>query len=279
MERNAQGGRMTATTSRFNKNQLLATLSSAERQHLEPDLEWVELAAGAVLHSSGKALRHVHFPATATVSLVSSMTDGASAEVAVVGSEGMVGVCAFMGNAYALSDAVVMRPGHAWRMSTSAVLRHTRRSPDFMQKLLGYTQALFTHMAQCSACNRHHALDQQLCRWLLLHLDRQDSNDMQITQERIASLLGVRREGVTGGALKLQKAGLIDYRRGHISVIDRSGLEARSCECYGVVRQAYDRLSHSHSTPPRPPMVADLGLATLVVHRRHQPPIYAGAIA
>jgi CRP-like cAMP-binding protein len=242
---------MTATASRFHTNQLLTTLSSAEWQHLEPDLEWVELSAGTLLHASGKALRHVHFPATATVSLVSSMADGASAEVAVVGSEGMVGVCAFMGDANALSDAVVQRPGHAWRMSTAAVQHHSRRSPDFMQQLLGYTQALFTHMAQCSACNRHHALDQQLCRWLLLHLDRQEGSDMQITQERIASLLGVRREGVTGGALKLQKAGLIDYRRGHISIIDRSGLEARSCECYGVVRQAYDRLSRAHQAPRR----------------------------
>ena len=259
---------MSATASRFHTNQLLATLSSAEWQQLEPDLEWVDLSAGTLLHASGKALRHVHFPATATVSLVSSMADGASAEVAVVGSEGMVGICAFMGNANALSDAVVQRPGHAWRMSTAAVQHHTRRSPDFMQQLLGYTQALFTHMAQCSACNRHHALDQQLCRWLLQHLDRQEGSDMNITQERIASLLGVRREGVTGGALKLQKAGLIHYHRGHISIIDRSGLEARSCECYGVVRQAYDRLSHAHGVPRRSTGMAHLGLANPVVHRQ-----------
>jgi len=258
---------MTATASRFNTNQLLASLSSAERQHLEPDLEWVDLSAGNLLHSSGKALRHVLFPGTATVSLVSSMADGASAEVAVVGSEGMVGVCAFMGNANALSDAVVQRPGHAWRMSTAAVLHHTRRSPDFMQGLLGYTQALFTHMAQCSACNRHHALDQQLCRWLLLHLDRQEGADMQITQERIASLLGVRREGVTGGALKLQKAGLIHYHRGHISIIDRSGLEARSCECYSVVRRAYEHLSSAHRAPHGSPMLPALGATTPRVYR------------
>lgn len=259
---------MTATTSRFNTNQLLATLSSAEWQHLEPDLEWVDLPSGSTLHSSGNALRHVHFPTTATVSLVSSMADGASAEVAVVGSEGMVGICAFMGNANALSDAVVQRPGHAWRMSTTAVQPPPRRSPDFMQKLLGYTQALFTHMAQCSACNRHHALDQQLCRWLLQHLDRQEGNDMQITQERIACLLGVRREGVTGGALKLQKAGLIDYHRGHISILDRRGLEARSCECYGVVRQAYDRLSCAHSAPRRSPLIHAPGLNSQLVYRQ-----------
>jgi CRP-like cAMP-binding protein len=251
MERKPKGSRMNTIDSRFDTNQLLASLSSEERQHLESDLEWVDLPAGTVLHSSGTPLRQVHFPATATVSLVSSMADGATAEVAVVGSEGMVGICAFMGNANALSDAVVQRPGHAWRMSTAAVQHHTQRSPDFMQQLLGYTQALFTHMAQCSACNRHHALDQQLCRWLLQHLDRQEGSDMQITQERIASLLGVRREGVTWGALKLQKAGLIDYHRGHISIIDRSGLEARSCECYGVVRQAYDNLSGAHGISRR----------------------------
>ena len=259
---------MTATASRFNTNQLLATLSGAEWEHLKPDLEWVELAAGTTLQTSGKGLRHVHFPVTSTVSLVSSMSDGASAEVAVVGSEGMVGICAFMGNANALSDAVVQRPGQAWRMSASAVQLHTRRSPDFMQTLLGYTQALFTHMAQCSACNRHHALDQQLCRWLLLHLDRQEDSDMQITQERIANLLGVRREGVTGGALKLQKAGLIDYRRGHISIIDRSGLEARSCECYGVVRRAYERLFCTQGTSRRSATLTDHGQPIQVTHHK-----------
>jgi len=267
MERNAQRGRMTATTNRFNSNHLLAALSVSEQEHLKPDLEWVELSAGTVLQSSGNALRHVHFPANATVSLVSSMSDGATAEVAVVGSEGMVGIQAFMGDANPLNDAVVQRPGHAWRMSTMAVLHHTRRSPDFMQKLLSYTQALFTHVAQCSACNRHHALDQQLCRWLLLHLDRQEGSDMKITQERIACLLGVRREGVTGGALKLQKAGPIDYRRGHISIIDRGGLEARSCECYGVVRRAYDRLPFAHSGPRRHPALAESGLTPQFTHR------------
>ena len=242
---------MSATASPFQSNQLLATLSSAAWQLLEPDLEWVALAAGTHLQANGNPLRHVYFPVTATVSLVSSLADGASAEVAVVGNEGMVGICAFMGGANALSDAVVQRPGHAWRMSATAVQSHTRRSPDLMEKLLGYTQALFTHMAQSTACNRHHALDQQLCRWLLQHLDRQEGSDMKITQERIASLLGVRREGVTGGALKLQKAGVIDYRRGHISIIDRMGLEARSCECYGVVRHAYDRLSCAASETRR----------------------------
>jgi CRP-like cAMP-binding protein len=259
---------MTANTPRFHTNQLLDHFASAEWQQLAPDLEWTDLTAGTVLHSRGKALRHVHFPATATVSLVASMADGASAEVAVVGSEGMVGICAFMGSPDALSDAVVQHSGHGWRMGTAALQHHSRRSTDFMQKLLGYTQALFTHMAQSSACNRHHALDQQLCRWLLQHLDRQDGPDMRITHERIASLLGVRREGVTGGALKLQKAGLIDYRRGHISIIDRIGLEARSCECYGVVRQAYDRLSCSHSAPRRSAGQAFDHTVPVVVHRQ-----------
>ena len=167
-----------------------------------------------------------------------------------------------------ICDAVVQRPGSAYRMSTQAILRHTRRSPDFMQPLLGYAQALFTHMAQSSACNRHHTLDQQLCRWLLQHLDRQDGADMQVTQERIASLLGVRREGVTNGALKLQKAGLIDYRRGHISILDRVGLEARSCECYNVVRRAYDKLSCAHVAPRRAASNRGSGLPGLLVTRQ-----------
>jgi CRP-like cAMP-binding protein len=261
---------MTPTTPRFDKNQLLASLSSAEWHALEPDLERVELVAGTVLHHADAPLRHVHFPITATVSLVSSMEDGASAEAAVVGSEGVVGVCAFMGDGCALCDAVVQRPGHAYRMSTQAILHHTRGSPDFMRPLLGYAQALFTHMAQSSACNRHHALDQQLCRWLLHHLDRQDGADMHITQERIASLLGVRREGVTNGALKLQKAGLIDYRRGHISILDRVGLEARTCECYRVVRRAYDKLPCAHAAPRRQATGRENGPPVLVVTRHLQ---------
>jgi CRP-like cAMP-binding protein len=172
------------------------------------------------------------------------MQDGASAEVAVVGSEGIVGVCAFMGGGHALSGAVVQGPGLALRMPARSIAWHADRSEALMQQLLCYTQALFTHMAQTSACNRHHALDQQLCRWLLLNLDRRRGNEIFVTQERIADLLGVRREGVTGAALKLQKAGLIQYRRGRIAILDRAGLEKRSCECYAVVRRAYDRLLH-----------------------------------
>ncbi|MGV3726731.1 Crp/Fnr family transcriptional regulator [Hydrogenophaga sp.] len=238
---------MTSITSLFDKNRLLAALSRAEWLQLEPDLEWEELPAGAVLHRAGAELRHVYFPASATVSLVSSLENGASSEVAVVGSEGVVGVCAFMGDPRALSDAIVQRPGHAYRMSVPALLHHTQRSPEVMQHLLAYTQALFTHMSQSSACNRHHALDQQLCRWLLQHLDRQGDADIHATQEHIAGLLGVRREGVTCGALKLQKAGVIDYHRGRITVLDRKGLESRSCECYSAARQGYDRLTCLHS--------------------------------
>ncbi len=231
------------------QNRLLATLPVAEWLPLEADLELVELAMGATLHMAGTPLRHVYFPTTAIISLVSSMNDGASAEVAVVGSEGIVGVCAFMGGGNALSGALVQAAGHALRMNAVAIAAHSSRSAPLMRQLLRYTQALFTHMAQTSACNRHHELEQQLCRWLLLNLDRRKGNEMAVTQERIASMLGVRRSGVTEGALKLQQAGLIRYSRGHISILDRPGLEARSCECYSVVSLAYEKL-RGHSIPP-----------------------------
>ena len=224
------------------KNQVLAELPAAEWRLIEPHLEWVELPLGTMLYEAGVALRHVYFPTTAIVSLVSSMKDGASAEVAVVGNEGVVGVCAFMGGAHALSGAVVQSAGHALRMTAESIECLAWQSESLMEQLLRYTQALFTHMAQTSACNRHHGLDQALCRWLLLNFDRRDGNEMIVTQEQIASMLGVRREGVTASALKLRRAGLIQYRRGSISVLDRAGLEARSCECYSVIRRAYDRL-------------------------------------
>lgn len=230
------------------RNQVLAALPAAEWRLIEPHLEWVELPLGAMLHEAGVVLRHVYFPATSIISLVSSMKDGASAEVAVVGNEGIVGVCAYMGGGRALSGAVVQSAGHAFRMSAESIASRAWQSESVMQQLLRYTQALFTHMAQTSACNRHHALDQKLCRWLLFNLDRRDGSELTVTQEQIAALLGVRREGVTGSALKLQKAGLIQYHRGHVSVLDRAGLEARSCECYSVVRQAYDRLSVDAAT-------------------------------
>jgi CRP-like cAMP-binding protein len=239
---------MTPDSSVRAKNQVLAALPAADWRLIEPQLERIELPLGAMLYEAGVVLQHVYFPATAIVSLVSSMKDGASAEVAVVGNEGIVGVCAFMGGGRALSGAVVQSAGHAFRMTAESIASHAWQSESVMQQLLRYTQALFTHMAQTSACNRHHALDQKLCRWLLLNLDRRDGNEMIVTQEQIAGMLGVRREGVTGSALKLQKAGLIQYRRGRMSVLDRAGLESRSCECYSVVRQAYDRLWASSAT-------------------------------
>lgn len=232
------------------RNQVLSALPPAERRHVEPHLEWVELPAGAMLYEAGVVLQHVYFPATAIVSLVSSMKDGTSAEVAVVGNEGVVGVCAFMGgDRRAMSAAVVQRAGHALRMTAASITCQALQSEVVMQQLLRYTQTLFTHMAQTSACNRHHALDQKLCRWLLLNLDRQTGNEMIVTHEQIAAILGVRREGVTGSAQKLQKAGLIQYHRGRMSVSDRAGLEKRSCECYSVVRQAYDRLWTRRAAP------------------------------
>lgn len=246
---------MSPVTSARTTNQVLAALPHAEWLDLERDLECVELAPGAMLYESGVVLRHAYFPTTAVVSLVSSMKDGASVEVAVVGNEGVVGVCAYMGGGRALSGAVVQSGGHALRMSARAIAWHASHSDAFMQQLLCYTQALFTHMAQTSACNRHHELDQQLCRWLLLNLDRRHGNEVTVTQERIAGMLGVRREGVTVAAIKLQKAGLIQYGRGRIAILDRSGLERRSCECYSVVRQAYERLLGG-ATVPRQARVA-----------------------
>ena len=233
-------------------NQLLAALPTAEREELEADMEWVELPRDRRLYEAGSTLRHIYFPASATVSLVSSMEDGAATEVAVVGNEGVVGVCAFMGGGPALSGAVVQRAGHGWRMSAASIAHHTQRSAGVLQPLLRYTQSLFTHLAQTSACNQHHALEQQVCRWLLLHVDRQTGNELTVTQERIAGMLGVRREGVTCAAIKLQKDGLIRYWRGHIAITDRSGLEQRCCECYAVIRQADDRLAIAPAQASRP---------------------------
>jgi CRP-like cAMP-binding protein len=233
-------------------NQLLASLPPEVTYVLQSRIEAVELAAGTMLYEAGNVLRQVYFPITAVISLVSPLQDGACAEVAVVGREGVVGVCAFMGGGKALSSAVVQRGGSAWRMGARDIADLARDFEPVMQQLLRYTQALFTHMAQTSACHRHHALAPQLCRWLLQHLDRQVDDEMRITQERIAGMLGVRREGVTGAALQLQRAGLIHYSRGHIRVLDRRGLEQHSCECYGVVEQAYEQLRNGSAAWPRP---------------------------
>ncbi len=223
-------------------NQLLASLSEAERMRLIPRLELVDLPLGKVLYESGSTMSHVYFPTTAIVSLLYVMEDGASAEIAVVGNEGIVGVALFMGGESTPSRAVVQSAGTGLRLPGPVLKDEFHRAGHMMYLLLRYTQALITQMAQTAVCNRHHSLDQQLCRWLLLSLDRLRGNDLVMTQELIANMLGVRREGVTEAALKLQKLDLIRYARGHITVLDRPGLEARTCECYAVVKKEYDRL-------------------------------------
>lgn len=224
------------------RNQLLAALPPDVADAVQGRLQAVDLLAGTTLYDAGVVLRQVYFPVTAVLSLVSPLQDGTCAEVAVVGQEGVAGVCAFMGGGPALSSAMVQRSGLAWRMSAGDMAQLASHGGPLLQQLLRYTQALFTHMAQTSACHRHHALTPQLCRWLLQHLDRQDGDEMRITQERMAGLLGVRRECVTGAAQQLQRDGLISYRRGHIHVLDRHGLEQQCCECYGVVERAYAQL-------------------------------------
>jgi CRP-like cAMP-binding protein len=197
---------------------------------------------GQVLYESGGTLSHVYFPTTAIVSLLYVMENGASAEIAVVGKEGIVGISLFMGGDSTSSRAVVQSAGVGLRLKAQVMKDDFNRAGPVLHLLLRYTQALITQMAQTAVCNRHHSLDQQLCRWLLLSLDRLQGNELVMTQELIANMLGVRREGVTEGALKLQQAGLIRYARGHISVLDRNGLQRRSCECYAVVKKEYDRL-------------------------------------
>ena len=224
------------------RNHLLATLSDAAWQRWLPHLEPVELRLGEVLYESGGMLSHVYFPTTAIVSLLYVMENGASAEIAVVGNEGLVGVSLFMGGGSTPSRAVVQSAGHGYRLKAEDMKAEFDRAGPVLHLLLRYTQALITQMAQTAVCNRHHTLDQQLCRWLLLSLDRLEGSDLVMTQELIANMLGVRREGVTEGASNLQRAGLIRYARGHISVLDRPGLERRSCECYAVVKNEYDRL-------------------------------------
>lgn len=224
------------------RNQLLAALPPDEWQRWAPQLEDFPLALGQVLYESGQPQTHVYFPTTAIVSLLYVLEDGASAEIAVVGHEGVVGVSLFMGGETTPSRAVVQSAGGCVRLRAAALKSEFNRYAVGMHVLLRYTQALITQMTQTAVCNRHHLLDQQLCRWLLLSLDRLEGNELVMTQELIANMLGVRREGVTEAALKLQKLGLIEYARGRIRVLDRAGLEQRSCECYSVVRQEYDRL-------------------------------------
>ncbi len=231
-------------------NLLLVALPASERQRLQAQLEWVALPAGADLYSAGNPVRNVYFPTTAVISLVASMRNGASLEVAVVGNEGVADACPFMGSREAPCSGVVLSAGHAWRIGASTIAEFARSTPALMEPLLRYLQSLFNQIAQTSACNRHHSIEQKLSRWLLVNGDRLASNELRATHERIARMLGVRREGVTVEAGRLQLDGLISYDRGHISILDRKGLEKRSCECYSVIRQSHERVSsvpdHSH---------------------------------
>jgi CRP-like cAMP-binding protein len=223
-------------------NGLLAGLPAADRERVYPQLERVSMALGQAVYESGSRQDHVYFPTTAIVSLLYVMADGASAEIAVVGNDGMVGVALFMGGETTPNRAIVQSAGSAFRLSGQVLKREFARGGPMQHLLLRYTQALLTQMAQTAVCNRHHSVDQQLCRWLLLSLDRLPSNELRMTQELIANMLGVRREGVTEAAGELQRAGLISYSRGRIAVLDRAGLEARACECYAVVKRESDRL-------------------------------------
>src|SRR6478735_3814338 len=224
------------------QNHLLLALPATESARLLPQLELVPMPLGDVLYESGSQLRYVYFPTTCIVSLLYVMEDGASAEIAIVGNEGILGISLFMGGETTPSRAVVQSEGHAFRLKAQLLKNEFHRFGPMLHLLLRYTQALITQMAQTAVCNRHHSVDQQLCRWLLLSLDRLSSNELRMTQELIANMLGVRREGVTEAAGKLQAAGLIHYSRGHITVLDRPGLEQRTCECYAVVKKEYDRL-------------------------------------
>ncbi|MDO8771734.1 MAG: Crp/Fnr family transcriptional regulator [Burkholderiaceae bacterium] len=223
-------------------NRLLAALPEIEWQRWLPQLEAVKLQLGQVLYESGNTLSHVYFPTTAIVSLLYVMENGTSAEIAVVGNDGIVGISLFMGGESTPSRAVVQSAGLGYRLQAQAMKDEFNRAGPVMHLLLRYTQALITQMTQTAVCNRHHSLDQQLCRLLLLSLDRLQGSELVLTQELIANMLGVRREGVTEAAHKLQEEGLIRYTRGHISVLNRQGLEQRTCECYAVVKKEYDRL-------------------------------------
>ena len=225
-----------------NENHLLAALPTAEFERLSPHLELVPMLLGEFLYESGGRLQHVYFPTTAIVSLHYVMENGASAEVAGVGNEGILGISLFMGGDTTPNSAVVQTAGYGYRLKAQLMMQEFNRAGLMMRLLLRYTQALMTQMSQTAVCNRYHSVEQQLCRLLLLTLDRMSSNELVMTQELVASMLGVRREGITEAAGKLQHAGFIRYRRGHITVIDRSGLEARVCECYDVVKKEFNRL-------------------------------------
>ncbi|MES2320341.1 MAG: Crp/Fnr family transcriptional regulator [Pseudomonadota bacterium] len=225
-----------------NQNHLLAALLDADFERLSPHLELVPMPLGDVLYESGGKLTHAYFPTTSIISLHYLLENGGSSEIAGVGNEGILGVSLFMGGNTTPSRAIVQTGGHGYRMPAHVLVDEFNRGGPVMRLLLRYTQALLTQMAQTAVCNRHHSVEQQLCRWLLLTLDRLPRNDLTMTQELIANMLGVRREGVTEAAGRLQGYGYISYRRGHITVLDRKGLEADVCECYAVVKKEFARL-------------------------------------
>jgi CRP-like cAMP-binding protein len=227
-----------------NENRLLAALPPPSLAALRPFLEAVPLPLGMVVYESGGEQRYVYFPTSSIVSLLYVLADGSSAEIAVTGNEGVVGISLFMGGETTPSRAVVQSAGRGFRLRGEVLKREFESGGALQHLLLRYTQALITQMTQTAVCNRHHTVDQQLCRWLLLSLDRLPGNELVMTQELIANMLGVRREGVTEAAGKLQDEGLIRYSRGHITILRREGLETRVCECYGVVKKEYDRLLH-----------------------------------
>jgi CRP-like cAMP-binding protein len=224
------------------QNHLLAALPAPAQERIIPHLQLVDMPLGKVLYESGESARRVYFPTNSIVSLLYVMENGASAEISVVGNEGIVGIAVFMGGESTTSRAIVQSSGYAYRLAGQRLKEEFNRHGDLQVLVLKYTQALITQMAQTAVCNRHHLIDQQLCRWLLLSLDRLRSNELTMTQELIANMLGVRREGVTEAAGKLQKLGVIEYHRGRIKVLDRPQLEALTCECYAVVKQETDRL-------------------------------------
>src|SRR3990170_4479084 len=225
-----------------NQNHLLAALPAAEFERLAAHLELVPMLLGEMLYEPGEQLQHAYFPTTSIVSLHYVMESGASAETAGVGNEGVIGISLFMGGGTTPSSAVVQTAGHAYRLESRLLMQEFNRAGLMQRLLLRYTQALITQMTQSAACNRHHSVEQQLCRWLLLTLDRLASGELTMTQELVASMLGVRRESIPEAAGKLQQGGFIRCRRGHISVLDRSGLETRVCECYAVVKKELSRL-------------------------------------
>ena len=238
------------------QNQLLASLSYADWVRWQPDLELVDLPRGMVLCESGSTPAYAYFPTTAVVSLLNLTEDGASSEIAVVGNDGVVGVSLFMGGDATPSVAVVHSAGQGYRLRAQTAKAEAGRGSSALFMILRYTQAMIAQVGQMAVCNRYHSIDQQLCRRLLVSLDRLESDEVAMTQELLASLLGVRREGVTAAALKLQQAGVISYRRGHINVLDRRRLEQRTCECYAVAKREYDRLLpmpvHAHAPRPVP---------------------------